>query len=67
MQKQNVGPLDRVIRIFLGLLLIGIRYLGQIPGITGDVMVLIGAVEVWQGLVGYCLIYGFFNWSTKLR
>lgn len=65
MGKQNVGPLDRATRIFLGVLLIVIRYVLIIPGIVGDIMVLWGAVWIWEGLLGYCLLYGILHWSTK--
>ena len=67
MEKQNVGPLDRATRIILGILLIAIRYLARIQGISGDGLVLWGAIWIWEGLLGYCLLYGILNWSTKRR
>jgi hypothetical protein len=63
--KQNVGPLDRTTRIIIGVVLIAGRYFFRIPGIGGDITVLIGAIWIWEGLLGYCLLYGLFNWSTK--
>lgn len=63
--KQNVGPLDRATRIVLGVVIIAGRYFFRIPGIVGDLAVLIGAIWVWEGLLGYCLLYGLFGWSTK--
>ncbi len=67
MVEQNVGPLDRATRIVLGALLIVICYVIQIGGVIGDGMVLLGAVWIWEGLLGYCLLYGILNWSTKRR
>lgn len=67
MVKQNVGPMDRGTRIFLGVLLIIIRYLVKIAGVGGDLMVLWGAIWIWEGMLGYCLLYGIFKWSTKRR
>lgn len=67
MGKQNVGPLDRATRIILGILLIALRYVARIQGISGDGLVLWGAVWIWEGLLGYCLLYGILNWSTKRR
>lgn len=67
MVKQNVGPLDRATRIILGLLLIAVRYLARIHGIIGDGLVLWGAIWIWEGLLGYCLLYSIFNWSTKKK
>ncbi|HBE77025.1 MAG TPA: DUF2892 domain-containing protein [Firmicutes bacterium] len=63
----NIGPLDRITRIILGLLLIGGRYFFKFPGLVGDGVVLLGALWVWEGLLGYCLLYGLLGWSTKLR
>lgn len=65
--KQNIGPLDRTTRSFLGVLLIAIRYFFEIPGIIGDLLVLWGAGWIWEGMLGYCLMYGLFNWSTKRK
>lgn len=65
MEGRNVGPLDRATRIILGILLIITRYIAQIGGAIGDGMVLWGALWIWEGLLGYCLLYGIFNWSTK--
>lgn len=62
---QNSGPLDRVSRIILGSILIGGRYFFRIDGILGDVLVLLGAFGIWEGLLGYCLFYGIMNWSTR--
>lgn len=67
MKQQNVGPLDRATRIILGALLILIRYVLKIPGVIGDLVVIWGAVWIWEGLLGYCLLYGILNWSTKRK
>ncbi|WP_132013792.1 YgaP family membrane protein [Hydrogenispora ethanolica] len=66
-QAQNVGPLDRISRSLLGLVLIGARYFFRIGGVPGDLLVLVGAVSIWEGLLGYCLLYGIFKASTKRR
>jgi hypothetical protein len=67
MVKQNVGPLDRATRIILGLFLIGMRYFFKVGGVPGDGAVLLGALWVWEGILGYCLLYGIFRWSTRDR
>lgn len=67
MARQNVGPLDRMTRISLGALTIGYRYIGQFTGVGWDLAVLAGAVWIWEGLLGFCLLYGLLGWSTKKR
>lgn len=67
MRKQNVGPLDRATRIIVGLFLIGMRYFFKVSGVLGDGVVLLGALWVWEGILGYCMLYGIFRWSTRTK
>lgn len=67
MIKQNVGPLDRVSRGVLGSVLVGGRYFFRIPGIWGDLAVLLGALWIFEAVLGYCLLYGVFGYSTKRK
>ncbi|HOP74384.1 MAG TPA: DUF2892 domain-containing protein [Bacillota bacterium] len=62
---QNIGPLDRATRIILGMLLLAIRYFFRIEGLVGDGLVFLGGVWIWEGLLGYCLMYGLMGWSTR--
>lgn len=67
MVKQNVGPLDRVSRAVLGSVLIGGCYFFQIPGIWGGLGMLLGAVWILEAMLGYCLFYDVFSYSTKRK
>lgn len=58
----NVGTVDRVLRILLGLVLIGLALYGTI-GPWGY----IGIVPLLTGLVSRCLIYRIFGLSTRAR
>lgn len=64
MPRQNVGPLDRTVRTVIGVLIIAYRYIGQFKGVVWDFAVLFGAVWIWEGILGYCLLYGLLGWST---
>jgi len=57
--QQNVGSVDRIIRVIAGLALIGASLLGLI-GPWGW----IGLVPLATGLVGFCPAYLPFGWST---
>lgn len=57
--KTNVGGIDRVLRIALGLALIGATVAGQI-GVWGW----IGVVPLLTGVVGFCPAYLPFGLST---
>ena len=57
--KSNVGGIDRILRIVLGLVLIGLTVSGTI-GVWGWV----GAVLLGTGLMGWCPPYAIFGLST---
>lgn len=57
--KSNVGGIDRILRIVLGLVLIGLTVSGTI-GVWGWV----GAVLLGTGLIGWCPPYAIFGFST---
>ena len=64
MFTQNVGSIDRVIRIVVGLVLIvlGFFFLGGTWGIIGAI---IGLILLVTGLVGWCPLYWPFKFSTR--
>ena len=57
--KSNVGGIDRILRIVLGLVLIGLAATGTV-GLWGY----IGAVPLVTGVIGWCPPYALFGWST---
>jgi hypothetical protein len=57
--KSNVGGVDRVLRILLGLVLIGLAATGTV-GWWGW----LGTVPLATGLVGWCPPYAMFGIST---
>jgi hypothetical protein len=57
--KTNVGGIDRILRIVLGLVLIGLTLSGNI-GVWGW----LGIVPLATGLIGWCPPYALFGWST---
>ncbi|MES2000493.1 MAG: DUF2892 domain-containing protein [Pseudomonadota bacterium] len=56
---QNVGSVDRAIRIIVGLILIGLAATGKI-GVWGY----IGVVPLATGLIGWCPAYLPFGIKT---
>jgi len=57
--KSNVGGIDRILRIVLGLVLIGLTLSGNI-GVWGW----LGVVPLATGVIGWCPPYALFGWST---
>ncbi|MFN6960766.1 MAG: DUF2892 domain-containing protein [Rhodocyclaceae bacterium] len=56
--KQNVGGIDRVLRIVVGLALIAWALMG------GPVWAWIGIVPLSTGLVGFCALYPLLGINT---
>ncbi len=64
MFKQNVGRMDRVLRIALGIAMAAIG-LFMLKGTTGTVLSIIGLIPLATGLVGFCPLYLPFKFSTN--
>jgi len=64
--EKNVGSVDRVVRIVLGLALLfaGARYLA---GILSYVVMLVGIALVLTGLLGTCTLYSLFGINTAKK
>jgi hypothetical protein len=58
----NVGTIDRIVRVAVGLLLISLAFSGTI-GLWGY----IGVVPLATGLMRRCPAYRLFGWSTCPR
>ena len=57
--KFNVGGIDRILRIVIGLALIGLTLTGMI-GVWGW----LGVVLLATGVIGWCPPYALLGWST---
>jgi hypothetical protein len=57
--KTNVGSIDRIVRITLGVVLLGLTATGTI-GAWGW----LGAVPLATGAIGWCPPYAIFGWNT---
>lgn len=55
----NVGPLDRAIRIVLGLVLLGLAIVGP-ESLWGFA----GVVPLLTGIAGYCPLYAMLDFTT---
>lgn len=59
MFKTNVGAIDRIARVLIGLVLLGLAVTGSI-GLWGY----IGLVPLATGLLGTCPLYSVLGFST---
>ncbi len=60
--ERNEGSIDRVIRVVLGLILLGLWAANKVP--YGTVALIVGLVALITGLTGFCAIYKLLGIST---
>jgi hypothetical protein len=60
----NVGGVDRVVRIVLGLVLIVLGFF-FLAGTLGTIVGIIGFIPVLTGLIGWCPLYALFKLNTR--
>ncbi len=63
--KTNESTLDRVLRVILGLVLLALFLTGVVGGTLGIVLVVLGAIALITGIVGFCPLYSVFKFNTK--
>jgi hypothetical protein len=63
--KMNESGLDRVIRLVAGLVLLLLYFVGVVSGTLGIVVLVLGAILLLTGLIGFCPLYALFKFSTK--
>lgn len=61
---QNVGSVDRIVRIVAGLALILVGFL-VLGGTAGTIVGVVGFIPLLTGLIGWCPLYLPFRFSTR--
>jgi Protein of unknown function (DUF2892). len=64
--ETNVGPIDRVIRIVLGIGLAAVALAGVAAPLPYVVWV-VAALALVTGIVGFCPLYALFHISARSR
>ena len=59
-----MGSVDRIVRVTIALILIGLYFSGVIPGTLGIVLIALSGIFVLTGLVGVCPLYLPFGITT---
>ncbi len=61
---KNVGAIDRVIRLIIGIALLYAGYVLGISTTLGIVLIVLGVISLIEALVGFCLIYKILGINT---
>jgi len=62
--KKNMGSVDRIVRVTIALVLIGLYFSGAIPGTLGIVLIAFSGIFVVTSLVGVCPLYSALGITT---
>ncbi|MBK6410967.1 MAG: DUF2892 domain-containing protein [Flavobacteriales bacterium] len=62
--KNNMGGMDRTVRIIVALVIGVLTYLGVLHGILAIILLLLATVFVLTSFVGFCPLYALFGIST---
>lgn len=65
--KTNESGLDRIIRVLVGLALIVLYFTHVVSGGLGIVALVVGAVLLVTGAVGFCPLYGLLKIQTNKK
>jgi uncharacterized membrane protein len=63
--RQNVGSPDRILRILLAVILLGVLLQEQRTGMPLLFWLVVSAVLLGTGTFGYCPLYGLLGISTR--
>ncbi len=61
---KNMGNTDRVLRVLLAALLVGLYLSDKVTGTFGLILMILAGVFILTSLLGYCPLYAPFNIRT---
>lgn len=62
--KQNVGTIDKVVRLLMAMVF-GVLYFTQtVSGTAGIILLVLGGVFAFTAILGTCPLYSLFGLST---
>lgn len=63
--KVNESKVDRIIRVVVGLLFLVLFLTNTVAGTLGTILLVLGALSVVTGLIGFCPIYALLKTKTS--
>lgn len=63
--KSNMGRIDKIIRIFAAIIIVGLYFGNQISGVTALVLLVIAGIFIATSFISFCPLYYPFGISTR--
>ena len=67
LMKENMGNIDRAIRIILAIVIVVLYFSGVVSGSVGIVLLIVAGIFLLTSLVSFCPLYVPFNISTRKK
>lgn len=65
--KPNMGTVDRILRIVVALVIIGLYFAQQITGTAAIILLVLAGVFILTSFMSFCPLYLPFGLSTKKK
>jgi len=65
--KQNVGSIDKVVRIIVAILFSTLYFTGIVSGVFGYLLLGLGAIFILTSVIGTCPLYLPFGLSSSKK
>lgn len=62
--KQNVGTIDRVVRLIIAVVLAALLLGGKFTGVTAIVLWIVAIIALITGTIGFCSLYTLLGITT---
>ncbi len=65
--KINESNTDRIIRIVFGILLLVLYFTNVVSGTLGIIFIVLAAIALLTGIIGFCPLYSLLKINTNKR
>ncbi len=65
--KQNMGSVDRIVRLVIAVIIAALYFSGKLTGTLGIVLLVFAAIFAVTGFISFCPLYLPFGLSTKKK
>lgn len=65
--KKNMGTLDKVFRILVAAVIVGLYFANVLMGIVAIVLLILAGIFILTSFIGFCPLYLPFGISTKKK
>ncbi len=65
--KKNMGSTDKIIRLLMSAIFIGLFITDTVVGTAGVVLLILAGIFILTSVVSFCPLYSFFGMNTCSR